>query len=438
MPEPRQNMGLTPERAEALVVNVDENPTLTTDMQSETELDCLQYYMDVIALKNLEEIGAIGTDGSGHRQSFLLREKTVNYLRRGLQNPLGPSYTSLDASRPWLVYWMLHALELLNAFPTDLVPGIRATLKSCMVEGGKGFGGGFMQEGHTAPTYASILAICTLGDLESFQMVDRQAIYDFLMELKDESGGFRVQKDGELDTRGLYTALAVASVLNILTPELTKGCAEFVGRCQTFDGGMGGEPGNEAHGGYAFCALAALCILDRFDTIDVDALVDWVVHRQMRLEGGYQGRTNKLVDACYSFWQGAIPVLLHKHLGIRLPATATEMEQAEQALNSNGAPNDVDAGSYLFAQTRLQQYLLLCCQFFDGGLKDKPEKHRDQYHTCYALSGLSLAQEGGSVLWGDPQNLLKATDPVYNVQADKLQAARDYFAAQPPVAPQKV
>ena len=26
----------------------------------------------------------------------------------------------------------------------------------------------------------------------------------------------------------------------------------------------------------------------------------------MRLEGGFQGRTNKLVDACYSFWQGGL------------------------------------------------------------------------------------------------------------------------------------
>jgi Prenyltransferase and squalene oxidase repeat len=29
----------------------------------------------------------------------------------------------------------------------------------------------------------------------------------------------------------------------------------------------------------------------------------WLCHRQMRLEGGFQGRTNKLVDGCYSFWQ---------------------------------------------------------------------------------------------------------------------------------------
>ena len=30
----------------------------------------------------------------------------------------------------------------------------------------------------------------------------------------------------------------------------------------------------------------------------------------MSYEGGFQGRTNKLVDGCYSFWQsGAIPLI---------------------------------------------------------------------------------------------------------------------------------
>ena len=33
--------------------------------------------------------------------------------------------------------------------------------------------------------------------------------------------------------------------------------------------------------------------------------------KQMSFEGGFQGRTNKLVDGCYSFWQGAIFPILH-------------------------------------------------------------------------------------------------------------------------------
>jgi protein farnesyltransferase subunit beta len=37
----------------------------------------------------------------------------------------------------------------------------------------------------------------------------------------------------------------------------------------------------------------------------------------MRLSGGFQGRTNKLVDGCYSFWQGALFPLLHHTLTSR-------------------------------------------------------------------------------------------------------------------------
>jgi protein farnesyltransferase subunit beta len=69
--------------------------------------------------------------------------------------------------------------------------------------------------------------------------------------------------NGEIDVRGTYTVVAIAKLTNILTPELMEGVAQFTASCQTYEGGFGGEPGNEAHGGYSFCALAALQILDR-------------------------------------------------------------------------------------------------------------------------------------------------------------------------------
>ncbi len=46
----------------------------------------------------------------------------------------------------------------------------------------------------------------------------------------------------------------------------------------------------------------------------------------------------------------------------------------------------------MFDQESLQEYLLICCQDPRGGLLDKPGRVRDYYHTCYALSGLSVAQ----------------------------------------------
>ena len=80
-------------------------------------------------------------------------------------------------------------------------------------------------------------------------------------------------------------------MLNMLTPELTEGVAEFVGSCQTYEGGMGGFPGNEAHGGYSFCGLAALIILNRCDVIDVTPLLTGLSRSRCASEGGYQGRT---------------------------------------------------------------------------------------------------------------------------------------------------
>jgi protein farnesyltransferase subunit beta len=37
---------------------------------------------------------------------------------------------------------------------------------------------------------------------------------------------------------------------------------EWVSSCQTYEGGIGAGPNSEAHGAYAFCALACLSIID--------------------------------------------------------------------------------------------------------------------------------------------------------------------------------
>lgn len=44
-------------------------------------------------------------------------------------------------------------------------------------------------------------------------------------------------------------------------------------RAQTYEGGIGGEPGVEAHGGYTYCGVASLVILDGLDLIDVPQLM---------------------------------------------------------------------------------------------------------------------------------------------------------------------
>jgi geranylgeranyl transferase type-1 subunit beta len=59
-------------------------------------------------------------------------------------------------------------------------------------------------------------------------------------------------------------------------------------------------------GGPTFCAVACLSLCpDRLEpepnAIADARLVRWLVRRQI---SGFQGRTNKIADACYSFWCG--------------------------------------------------------------------------------------------------------------------------------------
>ena len=89
----------------------------------------------------------------------------------------------------------------------------------------------------------------------------------------------------------------------------------------------------------------------------------------------------------------------------------------------------------LYNQLQLQQYCLICCQpkgNNQGGLVDKPGKHPDLYHTSYGLAGLSLAQrliekqENINYL-NKSDNLLKETDPIFNVEKELLRKAKEYF-----------
>lgn len=43
--------------------------------------------------------------------------------------------------------------------------------------------------------------------------------------------------------------------------------------CQTYEGGFAGVPGMEAHGGYAFCGLAALFLIGKENLINLPAFI---------------------------------------------------------------------------------------------------------------------------------------------------------------------
>ena len=105
--------------------------TASTLQQAQTERECAPFFVDLASLpasqlEHLRETGLIvaaaaedgGGDSSNDPQNWqvqLLREAHARYLSRIFDEPvLHRSFVSLDSSRPWMIYWCWHALDLMG------------------------------------------------------------------------------------------------------------------------------------------------------------------------------------------------------------------------------------------------------------------------------------------------------------------------------------
>ncbi|KAF6157371.1 hypothetical protein GIB67_004309 [Kingdonia uniflora] len=403
----------------------------------------------------------------------------MEYLMKGL-NQLPSSFSILDANRPWLCYWILHSIALLGeSIECEKENNVVDFLSRCQDSDG-GYAGGpgqanscptsftryFFSMPHLATTYAAVNSLITLGGERALSSINRQKLHSFLLRMKDSSGGFRMHNGGEMDVRACYTAVSVASVLNILDSELVQDLGSYILSCQTYEGGIAGEPGLEAHGGYTFCGLATMILINEAHRLDLPSLIDWVVFRQ-GVECGFQGRTNKLVDGCYSFWQGDALALVQRlssvvseQMKLMSIGEKTKIERITETISTHNfsekekfqGPSEAvkftDIGfsflkrhtelGPLFNSLALQQYILICSQVQDGGFRDKLGEHRDYYHTCYCLSGLSVSQYCCSndadtsplpkALFGPYSNLLEPIHPLFNIVVDSYDEAHKFFS----------
>ena len=374
-----------------------------------------------------------------------------------------------------------------------------------------GFGGGPGQMAHAATTYAAVLVLCILAtdhnhttdddnqceqatststaghySVKAMELLEfvRIPLYRWIVSLQEPSragphaGGFRMHHDGEVDVRATYCVMTVASLLGFIpssssssfSPPMTSDAREhsvtinhqsavdYVVRCQTYEGGLGGEPWTEAHGGYTFCGVAALQLLGYFHhgtpatssssstmsspRLDIQSLIGWLSRRQQSFEGGFSGRSNKLVDGCYSFWQGGAIAITSAAVAQIADGDTTPLDPWLDSYRQRGSElcmtDCLDLPfPLLFDVAMLERYILLCAQEIEGGLRDKPSKPRDFYHSCYNLSGLSVAQKCSSVGkssgeksmsdgdidegYGDPkQTSLTMTHPVYNIRIERV------------------
>ena len=118
--------------------------------------------------------------------------------------------------------------------------------------------------------------------------------------------------------------------------------------------------------------------------LDVARLVSWLSSRQNAPEGGFCGRTNKLVDSCYSQWVGGCWPLIEAVLRGRPHGRASAAISTQKDLPANKES--------LFHREGLIRYILCCCQDHGkrGGLRDKPNKSAcpAQVSVCTLLTDL--------------------------------------------------
>ena len=265
-------------------------------------------------------------------------------------------------------------------------------------------------------------------------------MYDFFMSVKQPDGAFLVAHHAEVDVRfaleslfyrllltlgllhsGTYCLLVTAHLLNMLTLELLEGVPGFIKSCQTYEGGFSSAshpyfspepegpptlldsprpPLGEAHGGYTFCSLASWVMLQPYLSLqepciqpsppNFKTLLRWLVQMQgSEIElGGFKGRTNKLVDGCYSWWVGGCFALLaslgiagsrghdHDHGPVTVPEEDEAWDDVDGLLSTIVRWQEIliHYADSLWDRAALQRYILCAGQHPAGGLRDKPPK----------------------------------------------------------------
>ena len=384
------------------------------EMPKKRETDSEQETVELKILKYFEEVGfstKFSEEYNGEAKYFRL----LHYnFAKNLMHELPGGYNPISSGFPWLVYWVTNIIAISKdnyAINHKDKMQLVQILKELQHEDG-GFCGSPKGQAHLISTYAAVMAIVNLSIPEAYEIINIPKMKNFLLKMKNNNFDIN-KKPSFVDKNGIYITASVLNLINydnLDEDDLTKGVVNNIKNCQTFEGGLGPEPFCEAHGGYSYCGIATLVLLNKLNEIDMNSFLRWLVNRQMTKEGGFNGRTNKLVDSCYSFWQGSIFNMIY--------------------MGDNKFTYDMEL---LYDQLSLQAYIIFACQNTKfGGLADKPQKFPDLFHTNYASAGLSLSQECliencKVALNSDLENVFEKINPIYCVPQDRLDKALKFF-----------
>lgn len=220
-----------------------------------------------------------------------------------------------------------------------------------------------VEETHLAMTYSSLAILLILGD--DLKRVDTPRVMATLKAMQLPSGSFMGHPlRCENDMRFVFCAAALTRILGTNGDIDIEKAIQYTLDCQTYEGGFAHQPGEEAHGGATYCAVAALSLWGALDRIkDKKMLAYWLSQRQ---EDGFNGRTHKDTDTCYSFWIGS-------------------------PLRVLGWYDDI------VDKDRLTAFIFSNYKEGSGQFRSNATAGPDIVHTHFSLSGLALAGYPGVV-----------------------------------------
>lgn len=170
-------------------------------------------------------------------ESKLDTERHIKYWQRCLRTLLPTQYTSTDSSRMTLGFFILAALDLLDASPSNLPAKDRAKIASWILKCQHPNGGFCGSPNHRYPDGyyvdvgqgprlmdpanlpATFFAILSLSFVGTFEEIERRKCLRWLRTLQREDGSFGelVTEDGKIqggrDMRYCYVATAVRWML---------------------------------------------------------------------------------------------------------------------------------------------------------------------------------------------------------------------------------
>ncbi|KAK9061190.1 hypothetical protein SSX86_018370 [Deinandra increscens subsp. villosa] len=341
-------------------------------------------------------------DRGSEDQSFD-RERHIRYLEMNYQILPSP-YEGQEINHLTLAYFIISGLNILHALDRidreavinwvlslQAHPKNEAELNSGQFYGFHGSkssqfhsvdnGVSVPNNSHLASTYCA-LAILKTVDYD-LSLIDSSSISKSMKHLQQSDGSFMpIHTGAETDLRFVYCAAVISSLLDNWSGVDKEKAKNYILSCQSYDGGFGLIPGQESHapcqmsnqitGGATYCAVASLRLMGFLEDdlvskgtssciIDIPSLLDWCLQRQA-VDGGFQGRPNKISDTCYAFWIGGVLRIL-------------------------------GANKFL-SETTLREFLLTCQSEY-GGFSKFPRQLPDLYHSYYGFTAFSMLQETG-------------------------------------------